>query len=131
MVIWLIVGVLLAVVFAWLRGPARRVPNSRQLTPEEVEEAQRIADQMMERHLAQRRRDRALAGTDERPGRSPIPRAVQREVWRRDQGRCIRCGSQERLEFDHIIPVIQGGSNTVRNVQLLCERCNREKGATV
>jgi hypothetical protein len=56
---------------------------------------------------------------------------VRREVWRRDQGRCTTCGSQDRLEFDHIIPVAIGGSNTVRNVQLLCECCNREKGATL
>ncbi|HUS05419.1 MAG TPA: HNH endonuclease [Bryobacteraceae bacterium] len=60
-----------------------------------------------------------------------IPVAVRREVWRRDQGRCVTCQSQERLEFDHIIPVTLGGSNTVRNIQLLCERCNRGKAATL
>lgn len=52
---------------------------------------------------------------------------VRREVWRRDQGRCVQCGSQLNLEFDHIIPVSKGGSNTSRNIQLLCENCNREK----
>lgn len=52
---------------------------------------------------------------------------VRREVWRRDQGRCVQCGSQLNLEFDHIIPVSKGGSNTARNIQLLCENCNREK----
>lgn len=52
---------------------------------------------------------------------------VRREVWRRDQGRCVQCGSQLNLEFDHIIPISKGGSNTVRNIQLLCEKCNREK----
>lgn len=56
---------------------------------------------------------------------------VQREVWRRDQGRCVICQSQERLELDHIIPFSKGGSNTVRNIQLLCESCNREKGAKI
>lgn len=60
-----------------------------------------------------------------------IPVAVRREVWRRDQGRCVACDSRERLEFDHIIPIAMGGSNTVRNIQLLCERCNREKSATL
>lgn len=56
-----------------------------------------------------------------------IPKHVQREVWRRDMGRCVECGSQERLEFDHIIPFSKGGSNTARNIQLLCEKCNRSK----
>lgn len=60
-----------------------------------------------------------------------IPKKVQREVWRRDQGRCTSCGSNELLEYDHIIPVTKGGSNTDRNVQLLCETCNRTKGANI
>ena len=64
-------------------------------------------------------------------GRTPIPEAVRHAVWRRDQGRCARCDSQERLEFDHIIPVSRGGANTERNLQLLCERCNREKSAKI
>ena len=59
--------------------------------------------------------------------REPIPQKVKDEVWRRDGGRCVLCGSQENLEFDHIIPLSKGGSNTVRNIQLLCQKCNREK----
>jgi Holliday junction DNA helicase RuvB len=46
---------------------------------------------------------------------------VRREVWRRDGGMCARCGSRENLGFDHIIPISQGGSNTVRNIELLCD----------
>ncbi len=59
--------------------------------------------------------------------REPIPEDVRFAVWRRDEGKCVKCGSKENLEFDHIIPVSKGGSNTERNIQLLCERCNREK----
>jgi len=44
---------------------------------------------------------------------------------------CVECGSQERLEYDHIIPVSKGGSNTERNIQLLCEKCNRGKAAAI
>lgn len=54
---------------------------------------------------------------------------VKVAVWRRDNARCVKCGSNKDLEFDHIIPVSMGGSSTERNLQLLCERCNREKGA--
>jgi tetratricopeptide (TPR) repeat protein len=63
--------------------------------------------------------------------REPIPEQVRHAVWRRDDGRCVQCGSQENLEYDHIIPLSRGGANTERNLQLLCERCNRSKGATV
>jgi len=56
---------------------------------------------------------------------------VKDAVWRRDEGRCVKCKSNEKLEFDHIIPVSKGGSNTKRNVQLLCEKCNREKAAKI
>lgn len=61
--------------------------------------------------------------------RERISESVRMFVWQRDEGKCVECGSQKNLEFDHIIPVSKGGSNTERNVQLLCERCNREKGA--
>ena len=59
--------------------------------------------------------------------RQTIPTEVRRQVWRRDEGKCVKCGSRENLEYDHIIPVSKGGSSTVRNIQLLCEVCNRTK----
>jgi len=63
--------------------------------------------------------------------REPIPQRVRNEVWNRDGGHCVDCGSRERLEYDHIIPVSRGGSNTARNIELRCERCNRSKGARI
>ena len=60
--------------------------------------------------------------------RERIQDSVKLFVWQRDQGKCIKCGSNKQLEFDHIIPIALGGSNTERNIQLLCEVCNREKG---
>jgi hypothetical protein len=70
-------------------------------------------------------------GLDERAKRQAIPNDVKMLVWRRDHGRCVECGSNEALEYDHIIPVAMGGSNTERNLQLLCEPCNRRKGASL
>lgn len=56
--------------------------------------------------------------------RENIPDSVKLFVWQRDQGKCVKCGSKEKLEFDHIIPFAMGGSNTERNLQLLCEAYN-------
>jgi hypothetical protein len=63
--------------------------------------------------------------------REAIEEEVRIFVWQRDNGCCVKCGSQERLEFDHVIPVSKGGSSTARNIQILCERCNREKGDSI
>jgi len=63
--------------------------------------------------------------------RDPIPERVRHEVWRRDRAQCVDCASRERLEFDHIIPLSKGGSNTTRNLELRCEPCNRRKGARI
>ena len=63
--------------------------------------------------------------------REAIPENVRIFVWRRDEGQCVQCGGNERLEFDHIIPLSKGGSNTERNLQLLCEFCNRKKSDSI
>jgi hypothetical protein len=57
-----------------------------------------------------------------------IPTAVKQFVWKRDKGRCVKCGSQDNLHFDHIIPYSRGGSFLVaENIQLLCARHNLAK----
>ena len=68
---------------------------------------------------------------DEIRARTRIPESVRIEVWRRDGGKCAICGSRESLEYDHIIPVSKGGGNTARNIELLCEKHNRSKGANI
>ncbi len=65
--------------------------------------------------------------TDKDWSREPIPQDIMDKVWNRDGGRCVKCGSQEHLEFDHIIPFSKGGANTYRNLQILCKKCNIEK----
>jgi hypothetical protein len=57
-----------------------------------------------------------------------IPTGVKLEVWRRDHGKCVRCGSTQNLHYDHVIPIAKGGSSLVaENVQILCAKHNLEK----
>ena len=50
------------------------------------------------------------------------------ELWKRDQGRCSKCGTKENLHFDHIIPCSEGGSSKdPKNIQILCTRHNLAK----
>lgn len=97
-------------------------------------EADEVMALVHERERRLRRRiDRAkdmMAAEDATgPRREPIPEDVRREVFRRDGGRCAACGTDELLQFDHVIPVALGGASTPENLQLLCAPCNREKGA--
>lgn len=44
--------------------------------------------------------------------------------------KCLCCGQQEpnvKLTRDHVIPLTQGGSDSIDNVQPLCARCNSKK----
>lgn len=59
-----------------------------------------------------------------------IPPAVKREVWERDKGRCVLCGSSDNLHFDHLLPYSKGGTSILaKNIRLLCARHNLSKGA--
>jgi hypothetical protein len=65
---------------------------------------------------------------EELPHNRLIPAAVKLEVWKRDKGKCVLCGSRENLHFDHIIPFSLGGSSLLaKNVQLLCAKHNLQK----
>jgi len=63
--------------------------------------------------------------------RERISDSVRLFVWQRDEGKCVICGNKEKIEFDHIIPIAEGGANTERNIQILCESCNRNKGKKI
>jgi hypothetical protein len=57
-----------------------------------------------------------------------IPAHVKLEVFKRDRGKCVECGSSDELHFDHILPYSKGGTSLkANNVQLLCARHNLQK----
>ena len=71
---------------------------------------------------------KAFGRVVELPHNRLIPTPVKIEVWRRDGGRCVQCGSTRNLHFDHDIPFSKGGSSlTAANVRLLCAKHNLEK----
>jgi 5-methylcytosine-specific restriction endonuclease McrA len=85
---------------------------------------------------AQRRLQRAHAGLAQAGAaaparREPIPREVRLAVFERDGGRCVQCGSNFELQFDHVIPLRLGGASTAANLQVLCAGCNQRKGASL
>lgn len=63
--------------------------------------------------------------------RPRLTNAIMSEVWTRDAGKCVECGSMENLEFDHVIPLSKGGSSTAENLRILCRACNRKRGASL
>lgn len=61
-----------------------------------------------------------------------IPTSVKLEVWKRDKGQCVTCGSTNNLHFDHILPYSKGGTSLkAENIQLLCARHNLQKSAKI
>ena len=62
--------------------------------------------------------------------RKPINKSIRHEVFKRDNYRCLECGASNKdtvLHIDHIVPVSQGGSDELSNLQTLCETCNLAK----
>ena len=61
-----------------------------------------------------------------------IPSEVKKEVWKRDQGKCVICGETKNLHFDHDLPYSKGGTSlTSNNVQLMCMKHNLQKSDTI
>ena len=55
----------------------------------------------------------------------------KRTAYERQNGICPICGTHheiDEMEGDHIIPWSKGGKTTIDNLQMLCKKCNREKG---
>lgn len=68
-------------------------------------------------------------GTDHHFAKEPEERRYRKNfspLHRREwmDEKCAWCGSTERLNLDHIIPIFDGGTNCRANAQTLCHPCN-------
>ena len=60
---------------------------------------------------------------------------IKRAVWNRirarvlEEGgyRCRKCGKAGVLEVDHILPLRDGGTHALENLQVLCRGCHIRK----
>lgn len=57
-----------------------------------------------------------------------ISPAKRMAVYARDAFKCVSCGTHKNLTVDHMKPRVHGGSNDYKNLQTMCEGCNRRKG---
>lgn len=81
-----------------------------------------------QRHMKDKRRiftfvlSPSFCGADELYKRERvIPAAIKQQVWVRDHGRCVICGSQSHLFFETMQPERDGGTgNDAENVSLRC-----------
>lgn len=75
--------------------------------------------------------ERARAGLVGRDGgvsvQDFVPEQVRHEVWMRDRGRCVDCGTLTGLAFDHVLPPAAGGSNMTQNLELRCRPCQTRR----
>jgi len=62
--------------------------------------------------------------------RDPIETRLRHEVFKKDNYKCKECGKgkeETTLHCDHILPVAQGGTDELDNLQTLCQSCNFAK----
>jgi len=52
----------------------------------------------------------------------------RQNIFKRDDNKCVYCGSRNRLTIDHVIPRAKGGTNTWKNLVTCCGSCNVRKG---
>jgi 5-methylcytosine-specific restriction endonuclease McrA len=81
-------------------------------------QARRAADRERQR----RYRARASAADDNWLGK-------RNAVFERDSYICTYCGADVRDDphCDHVVPLLQGGSNEIENLTTACQRCNSAK----
>lgn len=117
----------------WQNGPLNHPsylfgPWIWELKPTELNSSDKgltlLFEKTTEKDQLQRERLRQdLSGSNRSPDQHYIPEAVRRSVWRRDGGKCARCGGRDGLDFSVLAAPIRRDAPGPQNVQLRCARC--------
>lgn len=119
--------------------------KARDRRVQRLEHYREIGRKSYERHAEERRRysleyyklhpEKSVAATNRRRARKYASGSTHtEEEWQQLKAfykfTCLRCGKQEpkiKLTRDHVIPLTQGGSDSIDNIQPLCAQCNSKK----
>ncbi len=88
------------------------------------------------RNWSRKNPDKILANTRNQRSRrlaAPGRHTAQdiQEIYAQQKGRCIycKCNLKKKYHVDHIVALINGGSNDRSNLQITCKSCNHKKHA--
>lgn len=59
--------------------------------------------------------------------RGKVSRVLRQWIFARDGGRCVDCGSSDRLTADHLVPAVMGGREWASNLITRCQSCNSRR----
>lgn len=130
----------------YLKANRERVNNlARERRQNDLEHYREIGRNSYERHAEKRRRysleyykrfpEKSVAATNRRRALKLAANGSHTEKEWQDlkafyNFKCLQCGKQEpeiKLTRDHVIPLTEGGSDSINNIQPLCARCNSKK----
>jgi diadenosine tetraphosphate (Ap4A) HIT family hydrolase/5-methylcytosine-specific restriction endonuclease McrA len=102
--------------------------NTGKLTLEQKAQVKMICERKLQDYVAKR----GLSIWDYRLlDKDPIPDSLYYRVLKEAGGRCALCGATKNerpLHVDHIKPRSRGGKTEYENLQVLCSKCNLNKG---
>jgi hypothetical protein len=115
----------------WQNGPLNQPcylfgPVVWELKPAEISQSEKGIVLLFEQTIENQQRGLQRLRQDSRGALTGnagefIPETVRVFVWRRDGGKCVKCGSRQALEFQRLVPNARG--NAPDCFRLLCGRC--------
>lgn len=108
--------------------------NKQEILAHNKEHRKSILEKMREysRKWKKRHKDKVNESTRNRRARirgngGVLTKQEWQMILEKYDHKCLRCGSTDRIEADHVIPISRGGKNVASNIQPLCRICNASK----